>query len=304
MVMLRLLSTLARRFPQWDGPEAGHREVGFTNAFNYVRRNCILSATCPITMCHPLPIHPFSVCVTIQPVWRRQVHNISWGSEAGDPLGSLLFCLVLHQRSLHLRSNFKALYVLGWCPSANVPEKHSPTVCPGGQQAGATCCHVIAHYFTLCSVQRQSYTPSIPHHLNVMDEVSTFPPSVGSPIGEDECVTAALRRKVEVLLRLGDWLHAVIDSTWRSHLATPVPCTVEVNIHSPDCPMLQIIHTRNIWWLLKRDSWWSNKRPTRARQPGMDTGYSTMKLGGLGIRRAFNVAPSAYLASILFLWAG
>ena len=44
-------------------------------------------------------------------VWGDWTITSAEGVQQGNPLGPLLFCLVLHQRSLHLNSKFQALYL-------------------------------------------------------------------------------------------------------------------------------------------------------------------------------------------------
>ena len=44
-------------------------------------------------------------------MWGNRTITSAEGVQQGDPLGPLLFCLILHQRSLHLKSEFQALYL-------------------------------------------------------------------------------------------------------------------------------------------------------------------------------------------------
>ena len=43
--------------------------------------------------------------------WEDRSISSAEGVQQGDPLGPLLFCLVLHQRGLHLKSDLKVLYL-------------------------------------------------------------------------------------------------------------------------------------------------------------------------------------------------
>ena len=44
-------------------------------------------------------------------LWGDKTITSAEGVQQGDPMGPLLFCLVLHQHSSHLKSEFKALYL-------------------------------------------------------------------------------------------------------------------------------------------------------------------------------------------------
>ena len=84
-------------------------KLDFTNAFNSIRRDCMLEAVekCPslYSLVHSAYASPYNL------LWEDRIISSVEGVQQGDPLGPLLFCLVLHQRGLHLRSDLKVLYL-------------------------------------------------------------------------------------------------------------------------------------------------------------------------------------------------
>lgn len=100
----------ARRFLHGMDQKQAIVKLNFANAFNSVRRDCVLSAVqilCPI-------LYPFihsAYAASSNLVWGDRSITSAEGVQQGDPLGPLIFCLALHQQSLHFRSDFQALYL-------------------------------------------------------------------------------------------------------------------------------------------------------------------------------------------------
>ena len=96
--------------PPWDGPETGYCEVEFCQCFQFcTERLCPLC--CPdIVSDLYLFIHS-AYAASSNLVWGDRSITSAEGVQQGDPLGPLIFCLALHQQSLHLRSDFQALYL-------------------------------------------------------------------------------------------------------------------------------------------------------------------------------------------------
>ena len=79
-------------------------KLDFANAFNSIRRDCMLEAVetfCPslYSLVHSAYASPSNL------LWEDRSISSAEGVQQGDPLGPLLFCLVLHQRGLHLKSD-------------------------------------------------------------------------------------------------------------------------------------------------------------------------------------------------------
>ena len=96
--------------PPWDGPETGYCEVEFCQCFQFcTERLCPLC--CPdIVSDLYLFIHS-AYAASSNLVWGDRSITSAEGVQQGDPLGPLIFCLALHQQSLHLRSDFQAMYL-------------------------------------------------------------------------------------------------------------------------------------------------------------------------------------------------
>lgn len=85
-------------------------KLDFQNAFNSVRRDRLLRAVkdlCPeiYSLVSSSYISPSSL------FWNDEVLLSAEGIQQGDPLGPLLFCLVLHQFLLPLKSPFCVAYL-------------------------------------------------------------------------------------------------------------------------------------------------------------------------------------------------
>ena len=92
----------ARRFLQDMVSDHAVVKLDFANAFNSVRRDCVLSA---VQLMFPV-LYSFVYSAYAAPsnlLWGDRTVTSAEGVQQGDPLGPLLFCLVLHQQSVHLR---------------------------------------------------------------------------------------------------------------------------------------------------------------------------------------------------------
>ncbi len=120
---------------------------------------------------------------------------------------------------------------------------------------------------------------------------------LGSPLGDEECISVALAEKVEELQRLGKRLQMLTAHDalvlLRNSFSLPkllyilrtAPCFRSATLETYDDCLREILGgvTSN---LLERDS----QAWVQATLP--------VKLGGLGIQSAVNIAPSAFLASV------
>ena len=86
-------------------------KVGFENAFNSVRRDEVLLA---VEECIPtlLPFVHSAYCDASSLMWgSHQVVESSESVQQGDPLGPLLFCLVIHKMCAKLKSELALFYL-------------------------------------------------------------------------------------------------------------------------------------------------------------------------------------------------
>ena len=82
-------------------------KLDFENAFNSVRRDRMLEAIqllCP-------PLYAFAHLVYAAPsnlLWGDNTISSAESLQQGDPLGPLLFCLLLHPHSLQMSQSFRS----------------------------------------------------------------------------------------------------------------------------------------------------------------------------------------------------
>lgn len=161
-----------------------------------------------------------------------------------------------------------------------------------GLLLNASKCEIISTDMTICSTL-----------LVALPGAKLLPPSqaqlLGSPVGDEPSVSSVLSGKVEALRRLGERLKLLTAHDalllLRNCFALPkllytlrsAPCFLSSELETYDDCLREILGavTNN---LLGREShpW------VQATLP--------VKLGGLGIRRAVDVAPSAYM--LLLIW--
>ena len=122
---------------------------------------------------------------------------------------------------------------------------------------------------------------------------------LGSPIGDDSCVSAVLAERVEALKRLGERLKLLSAHDalilLQKCFALPkllytlrtAPCFRSANLAAYDDCLREILGLVTNTFLERDSSAWM-----QVTLP--------VKLGGLGIRSAVSVAPSAFLASTYF----
>ena len=91
-------------------PDSAFVKLDFRNAFNFIRRDCMLQAVCNLAP----TIYPFVHSVYSAPSllrWGDKSISSAEGVQQGDPLGPLLFCLTLHRHCLQLRSELCIMYL-------------------------------------------------------------------------------------------------------------------------------------------------------------------------------------------------
>ena len=120
---------------------------------------------------------------------------------------------------------------------------------------------------------------------------------LGSPLGDDRCVSRAIGEKTAALKRVGEKFIALSAHDafllLRHSFAIPklqyvlrtAPCYRSVALEEYDCTLRSILSEVTNTAVASDDRAWS-----QASLP--------VKLGGLGVRSAVKVAPSAYLASV------
>ena len=100
----------ARKFLSNMDPDCAFVKLDFRNAFNCIRRDCMLQAVCYLAP----TIYPFVHSLYSAPSllrWGDKSIFSAEGVQQGDPLGPQLFCLTLHRHCLQLRSELCIMYL-------------------------------------------------------------------------------------------------------------------------------------------------------------------------------------------------
>ena len=283
----------ARCFLNNMKPEQALVKLDFANAFNSIRRDCMLRAV--QSLCPAIYSFVYSVYASPSNLLRGDQSILSAeGVQQGDPLGPLLFCLTLYGHSLLLRSDFIVEYLDDVTLGGDCQDlMHDLNVMRDASELGLVLntakCEIISHDMTTCGTLQASLSGA---HL--------VPPScaqlLGSPLGDNACTSAVLADKVEALRRLGDRLKflSAHDALilLRNCFALPklmyvlrsAPCFQSSTLESYDDCLREILGSVTNTHLEAGGSAW-----TQATLP--------VRLGGLGIRSAVEVASSAFLAS-------
>ena len=267
-------------------------KLDFKNAFNSVRRDKVLeSARQNIPEIFPFVYSCYSAPSTLS--FADSSLSSAEGVQQGDPLGPLLFCLVIHPLILQLKAEFRVFYLddgtLGGAEAdvlydfqlidreartlgLQLNQRKSELICD--DSAGKD---LLAVANDLCKVSPANAT------------------LLGSPIGSQDSIDSSIEEKLESLkvMRSRFSLLSKHDALCllRYSFAIPkilyilrtAPCFTSPHLEAYDSELRSTLsEVLNID--LEDDSSWL--------QASLPVGY-----GGVGIRRATQLAPSAFLAS-------
>ena len=268
-------------------------KLDFKNAFNSLRRDKMLEA-----VKHSAPeLFPFIYSAYAKPshlFCGDQVIQSAEGVQQGDPLGSLLFCMTIQPVVLNFRSEFRVFYLDDGTLGGPVQD-----VLFDLQQ-------VEAEATTLGLQLNRNKTELICDDGDVCDEVLSAVPGLrvinrgqatllGSPIGSIDSVDDFIHHKVEKLKLMGERLELLPSQDslllLRHSFSIPkilyglrtAPCFSSGHLHVFDETVRSILSKILNVNLAQESAWMQASLPVRA--------------GGVGVRRAVQLAPSAYLAS-------
>jgi len=283
----------ARQYITNIQPQDAVVKLDFRNAFNSVRRDKMLEAVQTFAP----DIYPFVHSTYSSPsslLWENSSIQSSEGVQQGDPLGPLLFCLAIHCRSIQLSSEFCVMYLdditLGGSPEAIL---HDLEVIQSFEGIGLYLNNQKSEIISGDPVTIGTIMEDLPG-ARVVDPSEAC--LLGSPIGNENSVSTTLQMKVNSLTIMGARLEhfSAHDAMLllRNSFAIPKllyllrtsPCFQSPIIMSYDESLKSIVSSvTNIQFTADDPAW------TQATLP--------IRLGGLGIRSAVQLAPSAFLAS-------
>ena len=269
-------------------------KLDFRNAFNSIRRDRMLEAV------HHLAPSIYSFVHSVYSsssslFWSDKIILSSEGVQQGDPLGPLLFCLTIHHMCSRLKSELCIFYLddgtLGGLLSdvlhdVEMIKKEAGIV---GLELNPQKSEVVGNNSELIA-GIQSVLPGV---RVVAPAVATL---LGSPIGGTESLDAAIDTKTAMLKCLRKRFRYITCHDayllLRHSLAIPKllyllrtsPCFLSPSLKIYDDELRATICSSFNIHLIESDSSWIQS-------------ILPVNCGGLGIRSAVQLAPSAFLAS-------
>ena len=269
-------------------------KLDFKNAFNTIRRDKMLKAVRDLAP----ELTPFVHSAYSEPsilFWGEQTLMSREGVQQGDPLGPLLFCLTIHELISQLESDLRMFYLddgtLGGSPE--VVLRDLQLVEQGGAELGLSLNHKKSEVISHNPITKETLLSATPDLSVTNPDCASL---LGSPIGDVKCIDQAIQEKAASLKIMGDrlpYLHAQDALLLLRHsFAIPkllytlrtTPCFLSHELKSYD-NLLRSITSRiaNVSLSDPDPAWIQASLP--------------VKHGGLGIRSAVQLAPSAFLAS-------
>ena len=269
-------------------------KLDFRNAFNSVRRDKMLEAVQDLAP----ELFPFVHSAYASPsslFWGDKILQSSEGVQQGDPLGPLLFCLSIHRLCSQLKSELCLCYLDDVTLGGNVDDalddlevvEHVAT------GLGLHLNHRKSEVICGDSATREAILSALPG-ARVVDPMSAT--LLGSPIGDVGSISNMISEKIHLLETMGERLQYLFAHDaillLRHSFAIPKllyslrtsPCFLSSNLKSYDVVLRSILSGITNTHFNEDDPAW-----TQASLP--------VKFGGLGIRSAVQLAPSAFLAS-------
>eukprot|EP00731_Ephydatia_muelleri_P021279 Em0013g1006a len=268
-------------------------KLDFRNAFNSIRRDRMLEAVHHLAPSIYSFVH--SVYSSSSLFWSDKIILSSEGVQQGDPLGPLLFCLTIHHMCSRLKSELCIFYLDDGTRGGLLSDilhdiemikKEAGIV---GLELNPQKSEVVGNNSELIA-GIQSMLPGV----RVVDPaVATL---LGSPIGGTESLDAAIDTKTAMLKCLRERFRYITCHDayllLRHSLAIPKllyllrtsPCFLSPSLKIYDDELRATICSSFNIHLIESDSSWIQS-------------ILPVNCGGLGIRSAVQLAPSAFLAS-------
>ena len=267
-------------------------KLDFRNAFNTVRGDKILAAARDmVPEIFPLIFACYSAPSTL--FFRDTSLLSAEGVQQGDPLGPLLFCLVIHPLVLQLRSELRLFYLddgtLGGPEEGVLRDLEFIE-----REAASLGLHLNRSKTELVCTEQggKKILCAAPTLCKVLPEQATI---LGSPIGQRDSIDTSLADKAQALKTTGTRLshfskHDAITLLRHSiaiprvmYLLRTAPCFLSPLLKSFDLELRSCLSTILNVNLVDDSTWTQATLPTGS--------------GGIGVRNTAQLAPSAFLAS-------
>ena len=284
----------ARMYLSNPDPSIAFLKLDFQNAFNSLRRDKMLQAIQELAPVLTAFAHSaYSLPSTL--FWGDKILQSAEGVQQGDPLGPLFFCLSIHQLCSSLKSEFSVFY-LDDCSLGGPMEDvlHDLNIVEReGAELGLHLNYRKSEVIGVDKDTRDAILSFLPG-ARVVDPLRAT--LLGSPIGDVSSISITLREKIKLLETLGGRLKHLFTHDalilLRHSLAIPKllhnlrtsPCFLSPTLQDYDELLKSTVSSiANIRFNENDPAW------TQATLP--------VRCGGLGIRSAVQLAPSAFLAS-------
>ena len=269
-------------------------KLDFRNAFNTIRRDKMLVAVLE----HVPALYPFVRSEYSSPsslFWSDRTIQSAEGVQQGDPLGPLLFCLSIHRLVTQLNSELSVFYLNDGNLGGDVETLLSDLEVVEREGARIRLQLNVQKSKIICADSdiTGSIQSSLPGALVVEPSSATL---LGSPIGDVSSISATLTIKTNILRRMGERLQCLTaqDALLLLKHSFALPKLL-YNLRTAPCFLSPVLQEYDE--LLKSTLSGITNIHFQDDDPTWTQATLPVKLGGLGIRSAVQLAPSAFLAS-------
>ena len=227
--------------------------------------------------------------------WSDRTIQSAEGVQQGDPLGPLLFCLSIHRLVTQLNSELSLFYLDDGTLGGDVETLLSGLEVVKREGARIELQLNVQKSEIICADSdiTGSIQSSLPGALVVEPFSATL---LGSPIGDVSSISATLTIKTNMLRRMGERLQCLTaqDALLLLKHSFALP-KVLYNLRTAPCFLSPVLQEYDE--LLKSTLSGITNIHFQDDDPTWTQATLPVKLGGLGIRSAVQLAPSAFLAS-------